>query len=332
MPSGKRAIERRVAELGALRTSEDRVAAIEQLGKALGDRQGYVVARAASVASDLGATELVPLLIRAFERLLDDGARTDPQCLAKLALVKALETLGSRAPDVYVRGVGYVQWEPAWGGRTDTAGALRGACAVALTSAALPDLEVLQLLGDALADPIAEVRLEAARAIEQMNREEGALLLWLKALVGDVEPGVQGQCFTSYLSLAPSGAVSFVARFLQSESEDVQLEAASALAQCRSVEAIAVLDGYWEERRLPVELQRALLVSLGASPLREAAEILLRVVAHDRIELAATAMAAIAKGRYAADLWDALSAEIGKRDSERLTAELAQYPPPTPIR
>jgi HEAT repeat protein len=328
MPTGKRSTQQRVRELEALRAADGvaRSAAVGQLEKALQDRQGYLVARAASIACDLGATELVPALVAAFDRFLRDGAHTDPQCLAKLAVVKALEALGSRSPEVYVRGIGYAQWEPAWGGRTDTAGALRGACAVALTSSALPDLEILELLADALADPLAEVRLEAARAVEQMNREEGVLLLRLKALVGDAEPGVQGQCFTSYLSLAPRGAVDFVARFLRADSEDVQLEAASALAQCRDVSAIEVLAAYWEERPLdrPLELQRALLVSLGASPLREAAELLLHVVAQDRIELAASAISAIAQGRYYPELADRLAAEVARRDSERLTQELAQ--------
>src|SRR5581483_10225271 len=108
------------------------------------------------------------------------------------------------------------------------------------------------------------VRIDAARAIEQLNRAEGALLLRLKVLAGDPDPDVMGQCFSSMLNLAPYAVVAFVARFLKSRSEDIQLEAASALAQCRDPDAIGVLREYWQDPTLSHAIREALLINLGA--------------------------------------------------------------------
>ena len=321
MPSrGKQALDRKIAALEALRSTADAAAVHAQLVQALGDRNSYVVARAATIARDLSAPDLHAALVQAFERLMVDAAKADPQCLGKTAIAHALRELGYREPDVYLRGLAHVQLEPAWGGRADTAAGLRGACALALVDARLPDLEILSRLTDTLADPDKLVRIDGARAIEQLNREEGALLLRLKALVGDVDPDVQGQCFTSYLSLAADDAVSFVARFLNAPSDDVQLEAASALAQCRELEAIRILREYWRDRVRSDDLRRALLIALGASPLMDAADFLIDVVHRESIELGMMAIPALANGRYRKEVRPRVTAIVEGRDSPRLTA------------
>src|SRR5206468_3117173 len=102
------------------------------------------------------------------------------------------------------------------------------------------------------------------------------------------------------------GAVSFVSRFLLSTDDDIRLEAASALAQCREAQAIEILKEFWQEPLLiSVELRRALLISLGASPLEAAAEFLLTVVADaEDLELAETAVRALATSRFQGQLKD----------------------------
>ena len=107
-------------------------------------------------------------LLDAYDRFFVDPAKSDPQCLAKHALAQTLHSLDYGAD---VRGgIGHVQLEPAWGGRADTAASLRGTCARALTDCFLDDLVILRYLTHALADTDKTVRIDAAIAIDQLNR------------------------------------------------------------------------------------------------------------------------------------------------------------------
>ena len=257
----RQAFDRKVEALESIRSAPHADAQRDQLSTALRERNNFLVARAATIAADLRFDELIPDLLAAYDRFFVDPAKSDPQCLAKHALAQALHSLGHHGADAYVRGIGHVQLEPAWGGRADTAASLRGACARALTDCFLDDLEILRYLTDGLADPETTVRIDAAIAIDQLNRPEGALLLRLKLLTGD-ESAVMGQCCTSLLSLAPDDAVAFVSRFLHHAEVDVQVEAGSALAQCRDPQAIGVLREFWQtgtarDRRAPRDPDRA---------------------------------------------------------------------------
>jgi HEAT repeat protein len=320
------AFKQKLAALDALRSASesDSRAVRDQLHKALRDRNNYVVARAASVCAELHLDELISDMLSAYERFFVDAVKSDPQCLAKNAIVAALRDLAYHVGDPYVRGIGHVQFEPTWGGRADTAASLRGTCALALSECPLDDLEILTYLADALADSERTVRVDAARAIEQLNRSEGALLLRLKLLIGDADPTVMGQCFESMLGVAPESGVSFVSRFLKSPQPDVQLEAASALAQCRDPQAVTLLREFWQDPLLPTDLRQALLINLGASPLREAADLLLEVVSQDPIPLASTALKALAASRYRAEIRSNLEARLFERDSGVLQTLFAQ--------
>src|SRR5437667_7944924 len=161
----------------------------------------------------------------------------------------------------------------------------------------MDDIEILTYLADGLADPETRVRIDCAIAIDQLGRTEGTLLLRLKLLTGDREPDVLGQCFASLLSLAPRGSLAFISRFLKSADEEIQLEAASALAQCREPQAIEVLAQFWQQPRISLDLRRALLLSLGASPLPEAVEFLLSIISRESAELAVSAITALATSR-----------------------------------
>jgi hypothetical protein len=319
------AFNQRLAALDALRSapeSESR-GVREQLGKALRDRNNYVVARAASVCADLHLDDLIPDLLGAFDRLFGDPTRSDPQCFGKSAIAAALRDLAYHIADPYIRGIGHVQLEPAWGGRADSAAALRGTCALALSECPLDDLDILRYLADALADSERTVRIDAARAIEQLNRVEGALLVRLKLLIGDPDQAVMGQCFEAMLSLAPDSGVSFVSRFLKSPNPDVQLEAASALAQCRDPSALGILREFWQDPLLSTDLRQALLINLGASPLSEATDLLLEVVEREPVALAATAVKALSASRYRAEVRSRLESKLAERDSQALYTTFA---------
>lgn len=313
------AYRQKLSALDALRTAPEPNAQ-EQLRKALKDRNNYVVARAASVSADLHLDELIPDLLLAYERFFVDPHKSDPQCLGKNALAAALRSLGHHGADAYLRGIAFVQLEPAWGGRADTAAVLRGTCALGLSECPIDDLEILTQLVDVLADADRGVRVDAARAIEQVNRPEGALLLRLKLLLGDADPSVTGQCMESMLNLAPDSAVSFISRFLSSDNPDVQLEAASALAQCRDARAIALLREFWQNPLLAADLRQALLMSLGASPQPESVDLLVEVVRREPIALAISALKALANSRFRGDARERVAGLLAERDSRELFA------------
>jgi hypothetical protein len=176
-----------------------------------------IVAKAAAIAGERGLRELVPGLLRAFGRLLEHGAQRDPQCWGKHAIARALVALDHRDSAPYLRGLRHIQLEPVWGGQADTAANLRGTCVLALAACSdIPRQDTLRAMVDSLADPSDLVRAEAVRALVQMPGEEGALLLRLKARLGDKALQVTGQAFDGVLALEGESAVPFVAGFLKS--------------------------------------------------------------------------------------------------------------------
>jgi HEAT repeat protein len=316
-----KADDRKMQMLEALRASP----AVEPLRKALRDRSNYFVSKAAALAPALGTDELIPDLIAAFDRFLLDPIKSDPQCWAKNAIAKALKDLGYNESAFFLRGLKYFQFEPVWRGPengpgvADTAGTLRGASALALVTCPLPRLEILEHLADLLAsDPAKIVRADAAIAIAQLSGPDSALLLRFKALGGDGEPEITGQCLTSLLEISP-GYVPFVARFLDSKVEDVPLEAAAALGGCHHAAAVEILKDRYRAGSDPI-LTRAILLSLGASRARDAADFLLEVIAASEFEHASHAIEALAASRFHEDYRDRIADAIRRRtDADRFT-------------
>ena len=99
----------------------------EQLRKALTHRNNFLVSKAAKLVADAELFTLLPDVLAAYDRFFLDAAKSDPQCWAKNALVKALVKLEHRQKDAYLRGLRHHQMEGSYGGLSDTAGALRGA-------------------------------------------------------------------------------------------------------------------------------------------------------------------------------------------------------------
>ena len=166
-----------------------------------------------------------------------------------------------------------LQMEPVWGGTADTAGTLRGNCALALVGCrSLSDLDVLSHLVNVLVDLDKTVRIEAARAIGSMNRREGALVLRLRTLTGDPEPEVIGACFAALLSIEGRDGFPFVTRFLDAAGE-VRQEAAIALALTHDPEVFQILKDRWERETDP-----ALLLPLALTRQPGAMELLLHVI------------------------------------------------------
>lgn len=281
---GKAAFERKLEALAALRsTPQD---AVQPLRKALKDRSNYLVSKAAALTGELRMAELTPDLAAAFDRFMLDPAKTDPKCWAKNEIVKALKDLNYDDPAVFLRGIAHVQMEAVWGGSVDTAGTLRGACALALVACTLDRQSILTHLVGLLADKELPVRLDAVTAVGQVPGADTVLLLRLKALLGDKEPEVTGRCFDILLELAPAESVAFVKSFLSGQDADLQSEAVGALAGSRQ---------------------------------QAAAELLLPVIEKGRPELAAFAVVSLAHSRFREELRESVEALVKRRDLAALT-------------
>jgi len=220
-----RGFDRELAELEALSEALKAGAApsaalTEQLRKALGQRNNFLVAKAAKLVAEAELFALLPDVLSAYDRFFIDAEKSDPQCWAKNALVKALVKLEHRQKDVYLRGLRHHQMEPVWGGSTDTAGALRGACTHALVDCpGLGDAELLAVLLEPLTDTDKTVRMEAARAIGQVGGVSASLVLRLRALLGSDEPEVLGAVYSALLAVEGASAVALVAAVLKEGDE-----------------------------------------------------------------------------------------------------------------
>jgi len=312
----KRAFEQKIHEIEQLR-SEPGPAAQAKLAKALANRSNYLVSKAAAVVADLQLEALVPDLISAFDRFLQDPVKADPQCWAKIAIAKALKDLGHRDAAVFLRGITHVQMEPVFGGRQDTAGPVRSACALALVECRLDDFDILSALAELLMDDEPGVRVDAALAIAQCGSPAGALLLRMKARVGDREPEVTGQCLFSLLSLGGSDAVAFVGRFLDHSDPQVRVEAATALGAARDPEALSLLTARFRRERDP-ELRHAIVTSVGASPVPDAAEFLLGVIGDKDEKLALAAVEALAASRFRNEVREKVERVVAERGGSAL--------------
>lgn len=319
MAGGKEAFDRKLEALSALRANPAAPETATELRRALKDRSNYVVAKAVAIAAELRLDVLLPDLLAAFDRFLADGAKTDPQCWAKNAIVKALTDFEHDDASVYLRGSQHIQMEPVWNGSVDTAATLRGACALALASCRIDREIILRRLADLASDPEKTVRLDALRAFAQLPGFDSEIALRMKALAGDAEPEVAGVCFDALLAVAPVHGVEFVAQFLRSEDEDIAVEAAAALAQCGEPDALDRVKACFERSGIAAQ-RTAILRALAASRLPAAAEFLLSVVTEGRSAEAVAALASLAQSRFRDDFRERVDAVVRVRDNAGLAA------------
>ena len=238
--TGKRSFEEQIAALDSLRQQPPE-GCIEPLRKALEHRNNFVVGKAADLIRDFQMQQLIPALLTAFGRFFDNPVKTDPQCWAKNALSRALAAFEHQDAVVFLRGMRHIQLEPVWGGSSDTAGTLRATCALALVQCrSLHEPDLLAHLVELFADKDKSVRIEAARAVEQVGSPSAALLLRLRAVLGADEPEVLGACYSGILRLEGVSALPWISRFLAS-SDDPAAEAALAIAGTHSAQGFNIL-------------------------------------------------------------------------------------------
>lgn len=317
-----RRVEEQLEALSRLREAAPEEA-VPALRKALADRVNLVVAKAAKIAAERQLRALESDLLRAFDKLFDDPVKRDPQCWGKNAIAGALKDLGYSESAPFLRGLDHKQMEPVWGGEADTAENLRGTCLLALV--ACPDLErgeALRAFVSALTEKAQTIRVEAARALGQMAGDEGALVLRLKALVGDENPQVTGQVFDSLLAIEGERALSFTADFLRRGGEAGE-EAALALGSSHLPGAFDLLRETWKAARHP-DFRAVLLRAIGISRLEPALAWLLDVVRNGRKADAAAAIEALALHHSSEEIRCQVERAIQEREAE-LGAEFRKH-------
>jgi hypothetical protein len=328
-----RGFDKELAELEALAVSMKSGAApdaatIAHLRKSLAHRNNFLVSKAAKLVADCELAALLPDILAAYDRFFIDAAKTDPQCWAKNALSKTLVKLEHRQKDAYLRGLRHHQMEGTWGGASDTAGALRGTCTHALVDCpGISDADLLTVLLEPLTDTDKTVRIEAARAIAQVGGVSAALLLRLRALLGKDEPEVLGACYSALLAVEGRPAIPLVAKALE-EGDDTAAEAAIALADMRSPEALAAL-----QLRLRAGADAwfgsVLLSAIALTRLPEAFEFLIAIVARDSRD-APAAIEAIGRIAPNAVLRARVQQAVEQSGSQRLESAFRQHLPPNP--
>jgi hypothetical protein len=300
-------------------------AQIEQLRKALAHRNNFLVSKAAKLVADAELFALLPDALAAYDRFFIDAAKSDPQCWAKNALVKALVKLEHRQKDAYLRGLRHHQMEGSYGGLSDTAGALRGACTHALVDCpGLSDADLLGILLEPLTDADKTVRMEAARAIGEVGGVSAALLLRLRALLAKDEPEVLGAVYSALLAVEGTRAIDLVAAALK-EGDDLAGEAAFALADLRVPEALAALtarlragaDGWFGG---------VLLSAIALTRLPKAIDFLVALIARDARE-APAAIEAIGRTAPSTDLRARVEKAVEQAGSPRLEQAFRQHLP-----
>lgn len=296
-----RQIEAEVERLNLLREANPAEAATA-LKNTLSDRVNLIVAKSAKIAAEMRLEDLLPDLLRAFDRLFEKPVERDPQCWGKNAISKALVALDYRDAAPFLRGIHHFQMEPVWGGEADTAATLRGTCALALPACSdIARSQILRHLVDALADRALPVRSDAARAIAQMEGDEAILLLRLKARLGDSESEMSGQVFDYLFQLERDQALPFVADFLQPKLGPVAEEAALALGSSRLPAAAPLLEQSFARQRDP-EFRQVLLRALSATRQPPALDFLLKLVRNAREPDALCALEALSLHRDSPDI------------------------------
>ena len=328
--SASRGFDKELAELEALSEAIKsgaslNVETIERLRRALAHRNNFLVGKAAKLVADAELFALLPDALAAFDRFFVDAAKTDPKCWAKNALAKTLVKLEHRQKDAYLRGLRHHQLEASWGPPVDSAAALRATCAHALVDCpGISDADLLTILLEPLTDQDKTVRMEAARAIAQVGGVSAALILRLRALLGNDEPEVLGAVYSSLLAVEGTQAIPLVATALK-EGGDLAAEAAFALADMRAPEALAALV---ERLRAGADawFTAVLLSAIALTRLPEALDFLIGIIASDARE-APQAIEAIGRAAPNAEVRARVQQAVEKTGSERLGQAFRQHMP-----
>jgi HEAT repeat protein len=260
-------------------------------------------------------------LAAAFTRFLENAAKTDPGCNAKLGALEALDVVGHTDPGPFVVASRHVQLEAAWGPRVDSAGGVRARAILALAHMGYPDL--LIVAGELLGDAQPGVRLAAAEALGACGDRSGAGLLLLASRRGEEDPVVQTAYMSALLAVAAALAAPRLRALLFGEDDDPRELAAIALGQSGREDAAGLLIEYMEAT--PLAAERAIaLRGLGLHRSDRALEVLLAVIADGGARDAAEAVKALSARRFDPRVRERVAAAVARAGHAGLDAVMAE--------
>jgi HEAT repeat protein len=312
-------LEDKLAAIRAIKNQEPAASDAAELKRHIGDRSNLVVAAAATLAGERALLELAADMESAFDRFVIDPIKNDKLCRAKIAIVQALDKIEHLRRDIFEKAARFIQSEPAFGGAVDTAVPLRGAALFALARIGGTDYHCL--LVDALTDPEKDVRIAAAQALQYVGSEAAALVLRLKARLGDGEADVLSECLSGLITIAPEANLDFVSEFLNPLAPDQCEAAALALGKTKLPGALEALKACWQ-KSYQQALRDQILLAISMMRLPAAIDFLLELVVSDSEASALSAMTALKFHRYDQKLCERLAQTVKKTDSRALQSRL----------
>jgi hypothetical protein len=289
-------------------TLEEELAALSAGGQdpaclrsALGSSRSLVAGRAAKLIKERALDGFGSDLKAAFLRFLDDAVKSDPNCHAKQAALEALDYTEWQHEEPFVAAARYVQLEPVWGGKADTAVGVRSRAVVALARIDYPDLDLIA--GELLGDPEPPVRKAALDALAHRGARSGAGLVLFKLSAGDDDPMVTLAALTALMSLAPDRGLQVVGA--QLGNDQTRELAALALGESRHDGALSLL-----------------IDSLSACVQSSERAFLLRGIALNRSDRALDAMLSVITDGAAADAKAAVLALGARRFDPGVAAKV----------
>lgn len=227
----------------------------------------------------------------AFDRMLAKGSSIDKGCAAMIAIARALVALEHDAPELYRRGMQYVQLEYSFGPiPTDAAAELREVCAMGLANSTWP--HKLRDLIPLMKDPEWKVRAGAIRAIAVVGGLAASLLLRFKMITGDHDAEVMSDCFAAIIELEGAEGVRVVAQAASSGESELREAAILALGASRRPDAVDWLKEKFQNTA-DREGRRAVLLALATSRVEAAIDFLLELVREGADSAAAQAQEAL---------------------------------------
>lgn len=288
---------------------------LERIKAGLTHRSNHVIEKAARLVADLGFHQLEADLLAAFDRLMEKPVQADPGCAGKISIIEALNDLGILEEKPYLVGVRYVQLEPVYGGKEDTAAQLRALCALGLARLNHPDalIECAHLLADP--EPIA--RLGAVSAIGYRKLPGAEPLLRYKALTGDPDPKVIYECFRVLLEIAPQESLSFVGEFLDDKSQIVGEAAALALGESKLEGAFDMLQT-WIERQIDSSQRKIGFTAIALLRSERSFDYLIELVSEGTQTEAISAVSVLKIYQGDIQRWELVQETIEKRGDEEI--------------
>jgi hypothetical protein len=313
----RRGVAEELADLVPCAAAPSSAGSREQLRKALARPEALVVARAASIVREHRVDGLAGELEDAFQRFLEDAAKSDPVCHAKLAVLEALDALEELAEAPFLAAARHVQLEPAWGKPVDTAVGVRARGVLALGRIGYADLPLLA--GELLADPMVPVRQAAADALASFGSRAAAGALVLKLRAGDDEPLVSLSCLSALLAVAPEWGLGAARPMLAGPDASAREVAALALGQSSRDDALALLLDALAVSALSAD-RAALFAGIGLHRSERARSALVDVVAGGSERDARAAVSALSAARFE----PGLEARVRDAATRNARADLAE--------